>query len=233
VTADPSTGKLAARVCWGPRAETAADLAARWAATNHALAAIDPPLSGWAVADQDGTVIPLAEEHLEPIVAAGAAERDELGFSFGTSTDQDHGPLLFHASAGLHAPVPGLLNLARVEGSAAALGGAFEAVLAALVAAWEPDHGQLSAQPWLHAQQPAQREPWAGAVTYLSAARSSLVPQDLAAGAYLTPDGGMLLSLVAPDGTLPAASEVAELGTRLREAGAFGPVPTDRALWSS
>jgi len=70
-------------------------------------------------------------------------------------------------------------------------------------------------------------------VTYLSAARSRLVPDDLAAGARPTPDGGLLLSLVSPEGTLPDASEVAALGARLREAGAFAPVPTDRALWNA
>jgi hypothetical protein len=218
---------FAARVCWGPRAETVEGLAARWSATNRALEALDPPLSGWAALDEDGTVMPLAAEHLMAIVAAGAGDRPSLGFSFGTNDADDR--LFFHASAGLSEPVPGLLNLARVEGSAL---GDVAGLLTALVAAWEPDHGQLSTSGWRHAQRPGPREPWAGAVTYLSAARSRLVPADLAVGARRTPDGGLLLSLVAPDGTLPAAPEVAALGARLREAGAFAPVPTDRPRWT-
>jgi hypothetical protein len=225
VTIDPDLGKRTVRVCWGPRAETVDGLAARWSATNHALAALDPPLAGWVVTGDDGRARPLTEEDLAPIVAAGLGNPAELGYSFGAGT----GTLAFHASAGLAAPIPGLMNVAWVEGPTAAFGD-LEAALAALVAAWEPDHGQVFSHAWRQAQRPGHRDPYAGPVTHLSAARARLVPADLDATAHPAPDGGVLLSLI-DGGALPGLDRVAATGARLREAGAFAPVPTDRPHW--
>lgn len=237
--------KFNARVVWGPRAESAEECAERWLTTIQALAGLDPMLTGWIMYDDDDDddpdrwrPVPLGDADLLPIVRAGAGDAGAgLGFNFGTVNDQDgERALFFHASAGLSAPIEGLLNTARLEirpTSAAGLrrwAELAEPVLAVLVEAWAPDHGQISTFPLRQAQWPAPRQPWAGPVTYLCAARSQLVPADLAASGRPTADGGLLLSLVR-DGELPPDEAVVSLGTRLREAGAFEPIPVDRTTF--
>jgi hypothetical protein len=237
--------KFNARVVWGPRAESAEECADRWRTTIRALAGLDPMLAGWIMYDDDDDddpanwrPVPLGDADLLPIVRAGAGDAGAgLGFNFGTVNDQDdEHALFFHASAGMSAPIEGLLNVARLEIRPTSPAGLrrwaelAEPVLAVLVEAWAPDHGHVYTFPQHQAQWPAPRQPLAGSVTYLCAHRSQLVPADLAASGRPTPDGGLLLSLVR-DGELPPDETVVALGTRLREAGAFEPIPVDRATW--
>jgi hypothetical protein len=234
--------KFNARVVWGPRAESAEECAERWRTTIRALAGLDPMFAGWVMYDDEDEdpanwrPVPLRDADLLPIVRAGAVGGADAGFTFGTMNGQDEHALFFHASAGMSAPIEGLLNVARLEirpTSAAGLrrwAELAEPVLAVLVEAWAPDHGHISTFPLRQAQWPAPRQPWAGTVTYLCAHRSQLVPADLAASGRPTADGGLLLSLVR-DGELPPDETVVALGTRLREAGAFEPIPVDRATW--
>ncbi len=235
------------QVTWGTRAENADECARRWLSTIRALAAIDQTLTGWVIQSVDVAGRPrmtaLTEDDVLPVVEAGAhvdggvAQRD-LGFSFGTVNGRDGGQeVFFHATAGLSAPVPGLLNTVRLEVRPEApaevrrWSGIAEAALTVLVSAWEPDHGQVWSFPVRQAQRPAPRQPWAGPVTYLSAGRARLVPDDIAAAGRPTPDGGLLLSVIPPGGRPPSDEAVTALGVRLREAGAFEPVPVERARW--
>ncbi|GAA2374032.1 hypothetical protein [Dactylosporangium salmoneum] len=231
MTVDPGRlGNVNVRVCWGPRAETAAAIAERWRATIQGLAALEPPVGGWVVLDEDDNDRPLSDDDLPLLLDGRGRDTSTLGHKFTMVNGDPNAAVFFSATAGSTAAVPGLLNLARVEGTAAALGD-LQAILLVLVTEWDPDHGEIYGDRWIEAQRPGRGEPIAGAVTYLSAARARQIPANLPAAVRPMPGDGVLLSLIEPDGAIPSLDRVMDLADRLRVAGAFAPVPTDAAHW--
>jgi len=113
-----------------------------------------------------------------------------------------------------------------------------EGLLVAMAEEWEPDWGYIGAQT-LREQQMLQgrghREPVAGYLTYLSAARAQALPAGLAAigraRIYRIRDGGVVVSLIdaQADSGLPTDDRVIGLARALRDAGGFDPTPIDRA----
>jgi hypothetical protein len=246
-----SSDMVLIQVAWGPRKETPIECAERWLNTQRRLAGIDPDLLGrWVrLYETDGGKIEERElvdlDTLRGLVEDGTHYKDnppdepipDIGFQVSSSTGRRGGPddVTFSAGIGLYTDNPNLMNQAHLEvyplphEHVSHWARIAEPILSALVEAWEPDHGAVYIRPVRRAQQPVPRTPFAGYATYLSAARRPYVPAGLPGGARETPDGGLLLSLVGPDGELPSVDEVAAVGAALRDAGAFAPTPTDRA----
>lgn len=223
--------KLVLTVAWGPRRETAAECAGRWFDTRERLAAVDSGLLGaWS---HNGTALGAADA-LVSIVENGAHVWNEsgdvipeMGFLFSAAA----GPVLFSACAGLYTDNPNLMNRVHVEfppqqpspGRHIA-----EPVLLALVAAWEPDHGE-ACWGWPPRAQPnGPREPGAGFLTYLSPGRCWAVSEKIPGAVRQLPDGGVLVTATGPDGSPPSPADVEATGAALQAAGAFTPIPTDR-----
>lgn len=80
----------------------------------------------------------------------------------------------------------------------------------------------------LDAQDPRGREPWVGAVTYLSPGRHALLTSGLPGWVRETRDGGLVVSLLASDAAVPDIEQVVALARRLRAMGALTPTPTTR-----
>ncbi|WP_229073363.1 Imm52 family immunity protein [Actinoplanes sp. DH11] len=221
---------ISVQVLWGPRPEDADALAARWRATRLALAGLHPLLGAWFVHDGE-TDVPVADEPEESLVADGDLGGG-AGFRFAAYAGQDAPQQIhFNGTGGLRAPLTGQLNVALVKLEPVTTD-EFRAwlpllgdILAALAQAWRPDVGHAGTFRMRQAQRPAPREPWTGYVTYLCRARTAHVPADLAGTGRPAAGGGLIL----PAATSPDA---VDLGRRLRDAGAFEPVPADREHWS-
>jgi hypothetical protein len=241
--------KILLQVAWGPRKESSAEVAERWLAMQQRLTPLAPDLLGRWVHGYETADGKLAEqeladlETLQALVEHGAHHKDdppdeviaELGYQLSASNGRGGGPgeVGFVANAGLHTDLPGLMNQARLEaypGSDelprwAALA---EPVLTALVAAWEPDYGQVWTWSVREPQDPQPRQPFAGYVTYLSPGRRRYLTSELPAATRELADGGLLVSVIGPDGAFGSPDDVAAVGATLRESGAFAPTPTDR-----
>jgi hypothetical protein len=223
------------RVMWGPREESAAQVADRWLAAVAALAAVDPELLGRWVRPRENEQGGLDLDPLDDpavalaVIEGGRAKPPQTGFSVrGWNARRGAGEVSFKASAGSRSKVtPNVAYLEFTPGTgeeARRWAGLAQPALLALVSAWEPDHGNVWTRDLMDAQQPAAREPFAGYVTYLSAGRCRGPAGELP-GAARTPDGGLVIAT-------PSTEDAVALGATLRGTDAFAPVPKDRPRWS-
>jgi hypothetical protein len=228
--------------CWGPRPEAAAACARRWARFFRALEApgVDE-LRGWVIpggsSPSDREPLALDEARLEAEVAEGSAG-DDLGHTVGAWNGRDGArSVSFMSSCG--GTSDAVLNNAFLGLQAAtdedvrrwAL--LAEPLLTALVGAWGPDWGYFVSDDVRDQQErPDPRSPVAGYLTYLSAGRRRALPRHLDAHVIDTPDGGVVISLIAPHGRLVRAEEVLRLARTLTRSGAFAPTPEDAPVLS-
>jgi hypothetical protein len=242
--------KLLVKGSWGPREESAQQVAQRWLAFARRLAALEPKLLGrWGWAEdsmEDFRELSLDVDSLRGYIEEAGTQRSEtppyeridadLGFSFSVWNGYlpDGQDVELWVTAGLYTRVAGLSNTVHLDLSVEIeddrrrwLGLAEEALLA-LVEAWEPDHGFVGTHPMLDAQDRGEREPWVGAVTYLSPGRAVLVGSGLPGRVRETRDGGVVVSLLESDAGLPDAEQVVALAAKLRSMGALVPTPTTR-----
>jgi len=242
--------KLLVKSSWGPREESARQVAERWLAFARRLAALEPKLLGrWGWAEdsmEDFRELSLDVDTLCEYIEEAGTQRSEtppyeridvdLGFSFSLWNGYlpDGQDVELWVTAGLYTQVAGLSNTVHLDLSVESeddrrrwLELAEEALLA-LVEAWEPDHGFVGTHPMLDAQDRGKREPWVGAVTYLSPARGALVGSGLPGRVRETRDGGVVVSLLESDAVLPDAEQVVALAAQLRSMGALAPTPTTR-----
>ncbi len=234
--------EITVQVVWGPRAETAGGVAARWRDTRLALAELSPLLAGWYVHDGESDVR-IGDGTAEETLVADAARDDGYGYRLTAYAGAAAAtPIHYTATAGLARPEAGLLNGVTVAIAPARTEDArswdplLAPMLAALAAVWQPDWGQAGTRRQRVPQRGGPRTPWAGRVTYLSPLRASVLPAGgptdggpvlptgFAAGAP-TADGGLVL-------TAASTPDAVALGALLRDAGAFAPVPEDRDRWS-
>lgn len=228
--------------CWGPRSESAAACARRWARFFRALDALGlDELGGWVIpggsSPRDVTPLTLDEGRLEAEVVDGSAG-DDLGFtvaawngrdgarsvSFMSSCGGTSDAVLNNAFLGLQAAT------AEDVGRWARLA---EPLMTALVGAWEPDWGYFVSDRVRDQQErPDPRSPLAGYLTHLSAGRRRALPRHLDARVTDTPDGGVVISLIAPGGRLVKPKEVLGLAGALTRSGAFAPTPEDAPVLS-
>lgn len=222
------------RVVWGPREESAQQVADRWLAAARALAAVDPELLGRFVRLRENDEGGLDRDPLDDpavalsVIEGGRSDPPDPGFSVrGVNGRFGAGEVEISAYAGSASRMT--TNLAYLaftpgtEDEARHWADIAEPALLALVSAWEPDHGNVWTKAVRRAQGPAIRDPFAGYVTYLCEGRCRDLP-DLP-GASRTPGGGLVVSR-------SSIEEIVALGARLRDAGAFEPVPKDRPRWS-
>lgn len=231
---------------WGPREESSQQVAERWLAFARRLMPLEPMLLGrWGWAEESlenfhelSLDVDTLRDYLE---GAGTQRREsppyervaiDLGFSFRLWNGWLYGKgAEFAATAGLYTQVPGLLNVAYLklsvdnEDDQRRWLGLAEEALVALVEAWEPDCGYVGTHSMLDAQEPRGREPWVGAVTYLSPGRRALPTFGLPGRVWETRDGGLVVSLLASDAAVPDIEQVVALARRL---GALAPTPSTR-----
>jgi hypothetical protein len=227
---------------WGPRPESAVDCARRWLTFFRALEAPGvEELRGWGIpmgSPRDVPDLPLGLPRLEAEVAAGGAPDDDLGFTFGawnrregrqsvsftSSCGGSSDAVLNNVFLGLQAATADdVRRWARLAGD----------LLTALAGAWQPDWGYFVSDSVRDQQEREDpRSPVAGYVTYLSPGRAAALPRDVGARVSTTPDGGALLSLVEPDGSLPKAQDALRLAKTLTKSGAFAPTPEDGPVLS-
>lgn len=220
---------------WGPRKESADDLAARWSTTLERFALLLPEAVGGA-----------GEWRTVPAAGPGRTLQPDEGSLFHalhTAREADPWAAANGTSLRLLAdhPAPGW----KVE-IAVLAGGTPDSLLQSLVAtvtspdeallpdaalltvvaeAWQPDYGDVSDRAVTAA---LKKEagfrigmPSVGWVGYLSPGRASRVPADLTADRVELPTGGLLLVLTTPDDT---AAVVEAYGT-LKRSGALEPLP--------
>ena len=232
---------------WGPRDESAESCAERWLTFFRDLEALGSDLlRGWGPrADSLSAAMKelvLEHEVLSNEVRAGAMERlDENapGFIFGAWNRREGvDGVAFSAICGQGSSV--LLNNAHLRvhtGSAADR--ATWALLASdmlrlLVEAWDPDWGFYVAGSLRNQQsEKSDRSPVAGYLTYLSSGRRAVLPSNVSGKVTVTPEGGVLVSLIEPDGNLRKPKDVLRLEKTLTKSGCFAPTPTDRPTLGS
>lgn len=205
---------------WGSRAESAQDCAQRLRRLLTGLADVHPALAAWyrkgrrrsaATDPVAADAAALAELLLDGRnrTDAGGEVMAELGFSLGL-WNRHPVQVGLAGTVGLHVDTPHLMNnvvldLPVPEGDAGALydPATAEAVLAALVAAWEPDWATWVSWPLREAQAPGPREPVVGWRTYLGPTRAAAVGR----GVPTRPLGpGLLIALDGPAATADPAS---------------------------
>lgn len=235
---------------WGPREESSQQVAERWLAFARRLRRLEPKLLGrWGWAEESLENFHELSLDLETLRAhveeAGAQRLDsppydrvsvDLGFSFSVWNGYLGGmDASLSITAGLYTQVEGLSNVVYLELSVESAEdqrrwlGLAEDALVALVEEWEADCGYVGTDSMLDAQDSTGREPWVGAVTYLSPGRHVLVTtEDLPGRVRETRDGGLVVSLLESDETLPDTGQVVALAERLRATGALAPIPTTR-----
>jgi Immunity protein 52 len=223
--------------CWGPRPEPAIECARRWLTFFLSLEALDvDELRGWGIPKGSPRDVPDLPQELSALtaeVADGQSPDDELGFTLGAwNRRQREQSVSFTSSCGGSSDA--VLNNAFL-GLQAATGADVRKwarlandLLTALAEAWQPDWGYFVSDS-LRDQQEREdpRSPVAGYVTYLSPGRRAALPRDVRARVSTTPDGGVLISLVEPDGSLPKPQDVLRLAKTLTKSGAFAPTPED------
>lgn len=226
---------------WGPRGESAEECACRWLRFFRQLEALgSEALGAWGLrAGSRNAVRELVLEraNLATVVQKGRTrDYEKTGFVFGAWNRKDVPRAVgFNAICGASTSV--VLNVAYLTLHSASAEDVREwtglagGMMGALVEAWEPDWGFFVTDPLRDQQQDRDpRAPVAGYLTYLWRGRSEAVPRDLDARIDVTSEAGSLISLLAPDGSLPPAERVLRLASTLRESGAFAPTPLDRPL---
>ncbi|MFL4948395.1 Imm52 family immunity protein [Streptomyces sp. MMS24-I31] len=224
---------------WGPREEPAEELAGRWNGTLEQLTRLLPEagLPGmWRVVRASGppSLVPADGASLLDALSVARAADD---WSEGTGIALR---LVAAGAPGWEVEVSGLAggrsefllqSLVIVIRTPAAAELPGSELLAAVAECWEPDFGDVTDDDVLDALEDEAGygvgEPSVGWFGYLSPARGSLLPEDLAAPCKEMRGGGVLLD-IAPQGD---TDTVVQTYVRLREAGALQPLPRpmDRA----
>ncbi|CAL9452063.1 hypothetical protein [Streptomyces pilosus] len=227
---------------WGPRQESAEELAARWSTTLERFAALLPEAAAgraagaraagqWRTAPASGPAVTLRPE-AAPLLDAlrTAREADPWAAANGTSLR-----LLADAPApgwkveiaALAGGTPDSLPQSLVATITSPDGAAppDAALLTAVAEVWDPDHGDVGDRTVTAAlKQEAGFKvgtPSVGWIGYLSAGRAARVPADLRAERAELPTGGLLLTLAPPGDT----AAVVEAYETLRKSGALEPLP--------
>ena len=233
---------------WGPRVESAEECALRWLRFFRDLEPLGHELLGnWGPPAETlcEAMRDLAVEYDSLLNQVHLLDRTagESGFSFGCWNRRE-GVQSVGFSAGCGSSDTAiLLNRAYLtlytesDDEVRERGRLARDLMMSLVKAWEPDWGFYVTDELRNHQydqkHTEQHSPIAGYLTYLSAGRHIALPSNVPARVAATPDGGVVLSLVEPDGSLRKPDDVLRLAKILTESGAFAPTPKDRPTLGS
>lgn len=236
---------------WGARRETAEQIADRLRRFLRGMTAVNPTMFDTWYVDDPGVVddrplrLDLDSADFVELVEAGrnrdgAAVFEELGFQL-VSWGAGAGPRATHfrAVVGNHSPGGGPNALVLRLGTAGAgvdpgFRGSVVDVLGRVAECWEPDWGFVGNPGLRSLQRPAPPGTvYVGYAQYLSSGRAELVAGgDVGASSRTTSGGGLVLSLLDPDGDgVPSDSEVLELRKRLERTGALRSIGKERAVF--
>lgn len=245
------TEALTCYAYWGARRETADQIADRLRRFLRGMTAVNPTMFDTWYVDDPGVVVdrPLrldldSADFVELVEAGrnrdGAAVFEELGFQL-VSWGAGAGPRATHfrAVVGNHSPGGGpnaLVLRLGTAGSGADPGfrGSVVDVLGRVAECWEPDWGFVGNPGLRSLQRPAPPGTvYVGYAQYLSSGRAELVAGgDVGASSRTTSGGGLVLSLLDPDGDgVPSDSEVLEFRKRLERTGALRSIGKERAVF--
>ncbi|MFF1274471.1 hypothetical protein ACFVZC_13820 [Streptomyces marokkonensis] len=228
---------------WGPRQESAEELAARWSTTLDRFALLLPEAVGGP-----GETAGAPSWEWRTVPAAGPAEtvrsdESSLRGALRTAREADPWAAANGTSLRLLADSPAAGWKVEIAGLA---GGTPDSLLQSLVAtitspdeaslpdaalltvvaeAWQPDYGDVSDRAVTSALKKEAGfrigTPSVGWIGYLSAGRAARVPADLTADRVELPTGGLLLAITSPGDT----AAVVEAYETLRKSGALEPLP--------
>lgn len=236
VRAESGDMRRVVRGFWGPRQESAEELAARWSTTVERFAVLLPEAVGHA------------EWTWRTVPAAGAGETvgtDEASLLGALRTAREADPWAAANGTSLRLLATGLADGWKVE-LAALAGAAPDSLLQSLVAtitapdgasfpgaalltvvaeAWQPDYGDVSDRAVTAALKKEAGfrvgTPSVGWVGYLSKGRAARIPVGLAAERVELPTEGVLLNIASPGDT----AAVVEAYEALEKSGALEPLP--------
>ncbi|MEV5931648.1 hypothetical protein AB0L56_02480 [Streptomyces sp. NPDC052079] len=228
---------------WGPRQESAEELAARWSTTLDRFALLLPEAAGGP-----GEAAGHPAWTWRTVPAAGPAETigsDESSLLGALRTAREADPWAAANGTSLRLLATGLADGWKVE-IAALAGGTPDSLLQSLVAtitfpdeaslpdaalltvvaeAWHPDYGDVSDRAVTSALKKEAGfkigTPSVGWVGYLSEGRAARIPADLTADRVELPTGGVLLAIASPGDT----RAVVEAYKTLEKSGALEPLP--------
>lgn len=223
---------------WGPRQESAEELAARWSTTLERFAALLPEAvpggrtaGQWRTAPASGPAGTLRTDEAALLSALRTArEADPWAAANGTSLRLlagDPAPGWKVEIAGLAGGTPDSLLQSLVATITAPDGAVLPdaALLTAVAQAWDPDFGDVGDRTVTAALKSEAGfkvgTPSIGWTGYLSAGRAARVPADLRAERSELPTGGLLLTIASPGDT----SAVVGAYETLRKSGALEPLP--------
>jgi hypothetical protein len=235
---------------WGARRETAEQIGDRLRRFLRGMAAVDPATFGTWYVDDPGAAdyrplqLDLDTADLVELVEAGR-NRDgetvfeELGFQlvcWGPGPGESH----LRAVVGNHSPRGGPNALVLRLGSGgpgadAGFRGSVVDVLGCVAECWAPDWGFVGNSELRSLQRPAPPGTvYVGYVQYLSPGRAEHVAaEDVGASSRETTNGGLILSLLDPDGNgVPPDSEVLEFRKRLERTGALQTIGKEHAVYA-
>lgn len=233
---DGASTSLLLGAYWGDRWESHETSAARLRSMVDGLAAVDPLFERWWLLRAGRLPVPLPRDPmlLPDLVLSGRRRRDgdgaairELGFVLTAAYGHERPAARVHVRCGQEAGTPGILNTVLVEPFRHGHPNDVwlrrsEAIVRAVVGAWEPDWAVLGPRSFRDAQSPGDREPHVGAVTYLAdwlGGRPAL-PADV--GITRLPEG-MLVSLIRGD-ALPDLERVVATARALRAVAVLSPL---------
>lgn len=224
---------------WGPRQESAEELAARWSTMLERFAALLPeaaagggPGAGqWRTAPASGPAETVRADRAALFGALRTArEADPWAAANGTSLRllaADPAPGWKVEVAGLAGGTPDSLlqSLIATITSPDGAGLPDAALLTAVAEAWDPDHGDVGDRAVTAALKKEAGfrigTPSVGWIGYLSAGRAARVPAGLTADRTELPTEGLLLTLASPGDT----AAVVAAYRALKESGALEPLP--------
>ncbi|KOX19203.1 hypothetical protein ADK67_34205 [Saccharothrix sp. NRRL B-16348] len=236
---------------WGARQETAEQIADRLRRFLRGLTAVSPAMfDTWyvddpGVADYRPLRLDLDTADLVELVEAGrnrdgATVFEELGFQL-VCWGSGSGPRETHLRAvvGNYSPRGGpnalVLRLGKTgSGADAGFYGSVVDVLGCVAECWEPDWGFAGNSELRSLQRPAPPGTvYVGYAQYLSPRRAEhVVGGDFGASSRETSNGGLILSLLDPEGDgVPPGSEVLEFRKRLERTGALEAISKERAVY--
>jgi hypothetical protein len=226
---------------WGDRPESHEACAARLRRTIESLEAIDPVFRRWRLLRPGRLPVPLPREPalLPDLVLGGRRRRDsddgvirELGCALAAASSLSGLGAHLHVRCGQAASTPGIVNSVLLQPFRTGQADDIwlresDAIVRAVVAAWDPDWAVLGPRTFRAAQSQGDREPHASAVTYLAdwLGRPPALPGDVR---VVRLPQGTLLSLVQDD-RLPEVELALRTARALRAAGLLQAVPQVQA----